>query len=210
MKSGFVASSIRRELAFADANSPVLAGVVGSANHLAVLELIAANADVGTREAVRHLSLTLPSRMLSAFVDSQRIADDAKLAPVLEHIRKHKNFPPNCESLWSRPAAPGRQRPAAGIQGGLLPKILEQVSAAELVSLYEHVPLNGRIAYLTSLLVVCRNDDSKAPAFEKLIEAVDEDAFAHLIAIGIQHPLSASSGPSCTPRFRAVKMASAM
>ncbi|HEX5445214.1 MAG TPA: hypothetical protein VFW87_15350, partial [Pirellulales bacterium] len=166
--ANYLRQEVRHQLANAQPGWPELRQVVGSPNHLQVLELVAGeSAPADLHGPAQFLVSKLPPEKFPELLASPRVAPSAKLDALQVYATRHSRLPDGCESLWADEMHPvvrpvGDHRP-------LIERLFTRLPEPVLAPLYEAVPDEFHKPRFLTLLRACRAESRNQAVLKRLL-----------------------------------------
>jgi hypothetical protein len=174
----YLAREVQHQLATPPENGLRLSRVLGTPNHLTVLELITCEPPVaGLQRPAQLLLREFPAERIGELVASPLLARGAKLEALVGYATSQGRLPDGCQLLGE--AAPAsKTRSSAG--DGLLPDLLARLPEAVLRRVCEALEETQRPDLLPALVAACRQPAATAALKRLLLEILtqlDDRAF---------------------------------
>jgi hypothetical protein len=180
----YLAREVQYQLATPPGNGFLLNRVVGTPNHLTVLELITCEPPVaGLQRPAQLLLREFPPDRIAELVTSPLLARGAKLEALASYASSQGRLPEGCRLFAEQGVGPKSRSPAGD---GLLPDLLARLPEGVLRRVYEAMELGQRAALLPALIAACKQQASSAAALKRLLLEIlvrlDDEAFFDALA----------------------------
>jgi len=168
MRTDYLRRTLAREFSIMGDPTGRLHPLLGTPNHLAILELLATEPEIpAARAAVDYLIENLPDGKIPELVGLATVAPEHKVAVLARHVAVRGTLPSGCEDLWSESAR--------GIHP-LLPPLLARLDLKTLEEFYGNVAGSHGDAFVMALLESGRRDGPGQSAPARIVSLMDEPA----------------------------------
>lgn len=161
----YLTRELQYQLAEAPAGWPQLHRVIGTPNHLTVLELVATDRmPAELQRPAQFLLKKFPLDRIAELVSSPLLGRWAKLEALVSNVTTLGRLPDDCQ-LFEGPGS--KMQPSA--PSALLPDVLAKLPEPVLRHLYETIDDGQRMAFLQALVIACREQLPPSPALKRLL-----------------------------------------
>lgn len=161
----YLAREVQHQLITAPSGWPQLKSVIGTPNHLAVLELVAVEGmSSDLQRPAQFLLKKFPAEKLPELLASPFVARWAKLEAIVAQVLAQGRLPGDCQLLSANGHAKGR----AATGEPLLPDVLRLLPEAVLRGVSRSLGNGERAAFFESLLMACRQPSPSSDHLPRL------------------------------------------
>ncbi|HWB12037.1 MAG TPA: hypothetical protein VG826_22620 [Pirellulales bacterium] len=163
----YLAREVQYQLATPPGNGFRLNRVVGTSNHLTVLELITCEPPVaGLQRPAQLLLKEFPPDRIAELVASPLLLRSAKLEALASYAGTQGRLPDGCQLLEEQGKRP---KTRSSSSGWLLPDLLARLPEGVLRRVYEGLDEGRRTALLPALIAACKPPASPPAALKRLL-----------------------------------------